>query len=73
MEFLKAKQPQPQAKKKKRVVINKDSKQNPMSFALDKIKNTKMSDEQILKALMGKFKLPVKAAEQILDGAKRKI
>ena len=73
MESLKAKQSQPQTKKKKRVAINKDSKHDPMSFALDKIKNTKMSDEQILKALMGKFKLPIKPAEQILDGAKRKI
>ena len=73
MESLKIKNTQPQARKKKKIIKNKSSKQNPMSFALDKIKNTNMPDEQILKALTGKFKLPINAAEQILNGAKRKI
>ena len=69
---LKAKNTQTQVKKKKKI-IKKKSKQNPMNFTLDKIKNTNMSDEQILKALTGKFKLPLSAAEQILNGAKTKI
>lgn len=73
MQDLKLKNTQPQKKKKKKKNKPNTNKQNPMSFTLDKLTNTNMSDEQILKALVGKFKLPQNAAEQILNGAKAKV